>query len=178
MAVSYTHLDVYKRQALNYVLHEKEIFESLKISGFCKTMGKRAVIETIILLILTVIFVISSIFNKNYDSLFFAVISLLLIGIIWIVPRQGMKNKAKFLANGKEIHVEIYPDEIQIHEGKNSEWNILLDGSSECTIMDHIFIIKTPKDQILILPMRCVEPVVLPEVQAMLAAGTQMKIKK
>ena len=159
---------------LSYILRQEEILESLKQSGFCKTTGTRAVAEIVILAILTVVFIVTYILQKDTNSLVFGVISLLLIAIIWIVPQQGMKRRAKELVDGKEIHMEIYPDSIVMGEGEG-RWEIPLDGTAECEQANNLLLISF-ESRTIILPLRCVEPSVLSEVQAMIISGTQPKI--
>ena len=47
--------------------------------------------------------------SGGYNSLTLGILSFLLIGVIWLVPRQGMKMRARALADGKNIHASIYP---------------------------------------------------------------------
>jgi hypothetical protein len=159
---------------LSYILRQKEILESLKKSGFCKTTGTRAVAESVILAILAVAFAVTYILQKDTNSLVFGIISLLLIAVIWIVPQQGLKRRAKELTDGKEIHMEIYPDSIVMGENEG-RWEIPLDGTVECEQDSNLLLIYF-ESRMVILPLRCVEPSVLPEVQAMIVSGTQPKI--
>lgn len=158
----------------SYILKQQEIFECLKRSGFCKTTGSRAIAESVILAIMTVVFTVTYFIQKNTDSLVFAVISLLLITVIWIIPRQGMKRRAKELADGKEISMKIYPDSIVMSQAESC-WEIPLDGTSECSQFNNILMIYS-QGRTVILPLRCVEPAVLTEVQAMIVSGTQPKL--
>lgn len=160
---------------LSYILRQEEILECLKKSGFIKTTGTRAVAETVILVALAVVFIVTYFLQKNANSLVFGVISLLLIAVIWIVPQQGMKRRAKDLADGKEIQMEIYPDNIVMGQGEG-RWEIPLDGTSESEEDSNLLLIYS-QDRTVILPLRCVEPSVLPEVQAMVISGTQPKQK-
>ena len=63
-------------------------------------------------------------------------------------------------------------DAVQIGSG-DGEWEIPLDGS--CLRVEYknmILLFPAKKKHMVILPLRCVEPGVLPEVQAMLVSGT------
>ncbi len=159
---------------LNYTLRQDEIYECLRKSGFIKTTGKRAAIETVILGVLAVVFFAAYVVQKATDPLIFSIICLLLIAIIWIVPYQGIKNKARRTADGKEIKLSIYPDVIEIGEGEGY-WEIPLDGTCEWTRQSNMIFLYASKGRILILPLRSVEPAVLPEVEAMIMAGAQKK---
>ena len=101
-------------------------------------------------------------------------LSFLLIGVIWLVPRQGMKMRARALADGKNIHVSIYPDEVVIGEGAGA-WEIPLDGTSEIEEFDNMLVLFAKGDRMLCIPLRSIEPAVLPEVEAMLFAGSRPK---
>ena len=158
---------------LSYILRQNEIVEGLKKSGFCKTIGARAVIESMILAAAAVVFLVTYFMKNDARSLPISIICVLFIAVIWIVPQQGMKRRAKELADGKEIHMEIYPDSMVIGEGEN-RWELPLDGNCECEQYKNLFMIYY-KEHTIILPLRTVEPAVLPEVQAMIISGTTPK---
>lgn len=158
---------------LSYILRQNEIVEGLKKSGFCKTTGKRAIIESVILAASAVLFLFTYFMKNDARSLPISIICVLLIAVIWIVPQQGMKNRAKQLADGKEIHMEIYPDSIVTGEGEDRQ-EIPLDGSCEFEQHRNLYLIYY-KNQTVILPLRSVEPAVMPEIQAMIISGTTPK---
>mgnify|MGYP001375491346 CR=1 FL=1 len=160
---------------LSYQLRTEEVFSCLKRSGFCKTSGRRAVVETILLCAVGILFFVSFFFlSGGYNSLTLGILSFLLIGVIWLVPRQGMKMRARALADGKNIHVSIYPDEVVIGEGAGA-WEIPLDGTSEIEEFDNMLVLFAKGDRMLCIPLRSIEPAVLPEVEAMLFAGSRPK---
>lgn len=167
--------EVYEEQSpgigLNYVLRPEEVFECLKRSGFSKTTGVRASVEAVILGIAAVACGVSYLMSWNGNSLLLAVICLVLIGVVCLVPHFGMKHRAKQIASGKELRVEVYPDEIQVGRGEG-EWEIPLDGTSTLEEYEELMVLTTPQKRMLCIPMRSVEPSVLPDVQAMLLAGT------
>ena len=123
---------------------------------------------------LAVAFFAAYLVQKITDPLIFSVICLLLIAVIWIVPYQGIKKKARRTADGKEIKLSIYPDVIEIGEG-NGYWEIPLDGACEWSRQSNMIFLYASKGRILILPLRSVEPAVLPEVEAMIMAGAQKR---
>ena len=59
-----------------YILEQKDLYQVLKETGYIKTVGKRAVLETGILSILFIGFLICFFVTKDFRNLFFAVISL------------------------------------------------------------------------------------------------------
>ena len=163
---------------LSYILRREEILDCLKTADFCKTSGKRAKLETVILVILTLVFLGTYAYRTfvqhqdDVNSLIFAGVCVLVMAVVWIVPAIGLRAQAKRLANGKEVDLEIYPDIIEIGKG-DGYWEIPLDGTSLCTQRNNLIILTTPDGKMLILPLRSVEPNVLPEVQAMIVAGTR-----
>ena len=157
---------------LNYVLRPEEVYECLKHSGFCKTSGKRAMVECVILGICAVMGMAAYFIHWNISGLILAVLCLALIAVVCLVPHLGMKRHARRIANGKELHVEIYPDELQVGRGEG-QWETPLDGTSILEEYEELMVISTPHKKMLCIPMRSVEPNVLPDVQAMLLAGTK-----
>lgn len=159
---------------VRYVLEKDEILTCLKHSGFYKTTGLRAIIETIVLAIAFLIFFASFCVYATANNLVMSIVSLLLIAAIWLVPNIGMKKRSEELADGREIAMQIYPDEIQIGEGTHA-WSIELDGTSRLAEFDGVIAIFTPEERIAALPVRVIDPADLPDIQAMLVAGTRPK---
>ena len=52
------------------------------------------------------------------------------------------------------------------------KWVIPLDGTVKCRKTNHLFVLQTDSTHITILPMRCIEPSVLPDVEAIILSGT------
>lgn len=159
---------------VRYTLGKEEILTCLKHSGFYKTTGLRAIVETIVLALAFLIFFASFCVYTTANNLVMSIVSLLLIGAIWLVPHIGMKKRAEELADGTEIAMQIFPDEIQIGEGKRA-WSIELDGTSRLAEFDGMLAVFTPEERVAALPVRAIDPADLPDIQAMLAAGTRPK---
>ena len=162
---------------LSYVLTQDEMYQCLYHSNSFKTKGARAVVQSIILALAAVIFFIAYFVGDNQYSgynLFFAIISLVMIAVIWIVPHLHMKSMAKMLADGKTIEVEIYPTHIDIGRDDGA-WSIELDGTSEIEEFDNIFMIFTQKGQNFAIPQRVIEPEFYNEIRAILLSGTKPK---
>lgn len=157
---------------LNYVLRPQEVYQCLKRGGLSKTTGVRAGVECAVLGLAAVACGVNYFIRWDINSLILAVICFLLIGVVCLVPYFGMKHRAGQIANGKELHVEIYPDEVQVGRGQG-QWEIPLDGTSILEEYEELMVLTTPQKRMLCIPLRSVEPSVLPDVQAMLLAGTQ-----
>ena len=70
----------------SYTLTEEEVFEGLKYSGIYKTSGKRAVIETSVLAVLFLFFLISFLYNKEFFNL---VMGLITLGVVLGVTKRN-----------------------------------------------------------------------------------------
>lgn len=160
---------------LCYQLREREVLSCLKRSNYIKTTGKRAVGETVLLGAVGSWCFISSFFlHGGVNSLILGILSFLLIGVIWIVPQYAMRRRAKELAAAGNLLVFVYPDEVVVGEGKG-EWHIPLDGTGELEEFDHLMVLFADEERMLCIPLRAVEPAVLPDVEAMLLAGCRPK---
>lgn len=156
---------------LTYVLRHAEVFSCLKHMGFCKTTGRRAVIETVLLAVVCALFIASYFIYGGANNLVLGIFCAVLIAVVWVVPRLGINARARELTTGKSVYVEIFPDAVEVGKGKN-EWAIPLDSTSEYEEFDNMMVLFTPDGKLFTIPMRAVEPSVLPDVQAMLMAGT------
>ena len=156
----------------NFTLRWREIYHCLKSTGYIKTTGTRAVVETILLAVAACVFAGAWFSQHTVDSLVFACICVLLIAVVWIVPELGLRRHSRRLASGEEIAMEIYPDAVVITRGQE-ETEFPLDGESTFSAQYENIIVLFHKEKMAILPIRSVEPGVLPEVQAMLIAGTK-----
>lgn len=157
---------------LSYVLKKKEILYGLQRAGYIRTTGVRAAVMTVVMALVSAAFVVAYQNNKNPNHLVFAVLSAILIVVILVVPWVGLNNQAKRLADGHVVNMEVYPDSIVMGSGEG-KWEIPLDGSVSRIEYKNLLILDAKPDQMVILPLRCVEPAVLPEVEAMIVAGTQ-----
>lgn len=156
---------------LNYVLKANEIFSCLKNFSEYKQKRKKVIVQTIILILLIISFFVSFFKHEETSSIVLGSLCIIMLAVIWVVPDLIIRNHAKQLARGDNICVEIFPDEIVIGNDK-SEKTILLDGTCKYVEFNNMFIIFPPKEGMVIIPIRAVEPDFLPDVEAMLLAGT------
>lgn len=156
---------------ISYALTKEEYYKCLSHSNLYKTQGKRAIIQTVLLSIIAVLFLISYFVGKNPLNIAFCVISLLLIACIVVVPHFHLKSMANKMADGKIIEAEIYPDCIEIGRDDGA-WKIELDGTSHIAEFDNIIMIFTKENQGFAIPERAIEPEIFPEIKAILLAGT------
>ena len=162
---------------ISYVLSPDEIYKCLYHSDLYKTKGKRAVFQSVILIVAAVVFFVTYLCGdsdyKGYN-LFFSLVSLGIIVAIWLVPHFHMKSMAKMMADGHRTETEIYPTHIDIGTDDGA-WNIPLDGSCEIIEFENIILIFTKKGQGFAIPERAIEHEYLPEIKAILAAGAYTK---
>ena len=136
---------------LSYTLNREEAMACLKRAHIYKTVGRRAWLETGILIVAAALFFVS-------------------FGLYQLVPYLDMRKRAGEIAGGRKIEVEIYPDEVVVGSGEG-QWEIPLDGTSSFEEFDDLMVLFTPKNAILAMPMRAMEPAVIADIQGMLIAG-------
>lgn len=167
--------------AVSYELKEHEIYQCLKREEISRTKGVHF-ISAGMLLIAAVLCILSGIATKNTMQYIFAVCWLGLAATFLVWPLRNLRTIAKNSASGSKVHLKIYPDHIEAESSKN-QMEIPLDGTSECArVQDTIALFLPNKDQsdtriprLLILPLRCIDEGVLPDVEAMILAGTRPK---
>lgn len=176
----------YEEQAgieLSYILSEDEIYECLKRSGFLRTNGRMFAPAIAGLAVLAVVFLVIG--ATTYQSLFYlcAALCAALLVVLGVSPYRNGRTRAHDGADGRTIRMEVYPDRIRVSRG-TKRWDVPLDGTAECAQTENMIVLYVPEPdgpkreadrRMVILPLRCVGPRVLPEVQAMILAGTRPK---
>lgn len=157
---------------LSYTITAEEYFKCLKHSGIYKSQGTRGIIEAVLLGIIAVVFFIAYFLGGSASNIFFGCISLLFIAVLFTVPNLHMKSMAKSMADGKIIEAEIYPDSIEIGR-EDGAWEIPLDGTSKIMEFDNIIMIFADKNRGFAIPERAIDPDYIPEIKAILLAGTK-----
>ena len=114
-------------------------------------------------------FVSFGLYQGGYN-LALGILSLAVAAAVWLVPYLDMRKRAGEIAGGRKIEVEIYPDEVVVGSGEG-QWEIPLDGTSSFEEFDDLMVLFTPKNAILAMPMRAMEPAVIADIQGMLIAG-------
>lgn len=159
---------------LTYTLTSGEIFKVLWKSQYTGTRIGLSAVAVVLSAAMAVVFLMQfrSTGDSRYTSL--AVVCILLVLVVAIFPTAVIRAHSSKIADGREIRMKIYPDHIEMGlPGKR--WEIPLDGTSECVQIENLIVLYIDDRNMVILPLRCVEPAVLPEVQAMLLAGTHPK---
>lgn len=155
-----------------FVINKTEAYEGLKNSGMIKTVGGRSVIYTIILVLAIAGFVAAYVIQNNINDLIFAIISFIVLVVIWCVPYISLKRLAKANANGNVIKFKVYSSSLHIFCNDNS-WYIALDNSNRMKICSNLIIIKRLKDnQLFVIPLRAVEESNKDEIIDIIKKGT------
>lgn len=156
---------------LNYSLKREEILSCLKHVGYYRLGGARQIVELCVLGILTVMFAVMFTMTHAQVNLVLGGLTILAMLVVTVVPIISLNMNAEKMTTGKQLDVQIYPDNIEVRSG-GSKWEIPLDGSSQFEEYGKLFLVYVPQDKIFIIPIRAIEPDFLADVQAMIVAGT------
>ena len=164
--------DVQAGIRLEYQLKADEIHCVLKRAKFYRKAMMKAKIETAVLGAMLLLFGLTWILKNDPNAMIFTIASAILIGLVWATPYFSLRSYAVKWAGKQEIEMEVYPDRIRMGEGEKS-WKIPLDGSVICEEYNNLMVLHTGDEELTVLPLRCVEPQILPDIQAMIIAGTR-----
>jgi hypothetical protein len=157
---------------LQYSLTSKEVFMALIKSQYTETRIALSAVGIILSAALMIYFLVQYNVTRSQSLASLAFVCAVLILFIGVWPSLNMRIHSKKYADGKEVKMKIYPDHIEMGHVE-SKWEIPLDGTTERAVFQNLMILYIGSKNMVILPLRCVEPAVLPEVQAMILAGTQ-----
>ena len=135
---------------ISYTLSDSEIYEGLKNSGFYKTSGKRALFETVILLVLFGVFAVSYVMNRNTFDIVMAAISLAVIVLIAIVPKMSMKKQVNQAE--RDVKMRIYQDEIMLYAQSGTVQKINLSETSVKKLKSGLILLIITGGGLLLIP--------------------------
>ena len=159
-------------EEISYSLTQQEAYLCLEKAGIFKTSGRRAVVYTVLMIIAAAGFFISFLVGQNVNWLVFAIVSLLIIAVIWLVPYFQLKRLAKENAKGNVIKAKITEEKIVI-TGNDSSWKIPLDQTSRLSQGDGLLVFHTQNKQLFVIPQRAIHPENLQKVQRLVQKGTR-----
>lgn len=167
---------------ISYVLKEEEIYECLKETGCVRSNGRLYGAALAVLCILFVALAAAGFLLRNRTYFYWAAPIPVLIALAAVLPVRSNRRRAREGTDGRRISMQVYPDRIRVGGG-SKQWDVPLDGSSECARVGDMIALfvesrekKNPcREKLIVLPLRCVDPSVLAEVQAMILAGTTPK---
>lgn len=157
---------------LKFSLTPKEVFMALVKSQYTETRIGMSVVGILLSAGLIIYFLVQHNVTGNQSLISMAAVCAVALLLIGVIPSFTMKIHSKKYADGNEIKMKIYPDHIEMGHVE-SKWEIPLDGTTERAVFKNLMILYIGSKNMVILPLRCVEPAVLPEVQAMILAGTR-----
>lgn len=105
-------------EQFSYTLQEQEMINGLQTSGLYKGTGKRAYIETAVLVGLFILFVVFYVINRQPFDLVMAGICVAVGLLLNLVPYLDMRKKAREC--DKNINMRIYPYELYVYLGKQT----------------------------------------------------------
>ncbi len=161
----------YSGVKLSYAISKDEIISCLRHNGSYRFSNVRFIVETIIFVVLAIVFFILFGLTNNSLNLIAGFISIGIIIAIALIPTIFIRINADKLTSRKKLDVEIFPDEISVNGG-NSQWKIKLDGSCKFEEFNDMMLIYLPEDRIFIIPIRAIDPDYIADVNGMIVAGT------
>lgn len=170
----------YEEQAtgikLKYSLKAEEIFHAMLKTQYTQTRVALMAVVIILSAVVAVAIAVHAGVNGSTGYVPLAFVCVLLILAVIFIPLIRIRMMAYEAADGNEVKMKIYPDHIEMGR-EETRWEIPLDGSRERTMFKNLILLYINAKDMVILPLRCIEPAVLPEVQAMIFAGTEPKRK-
>lgn len=159
---------------ITYLPEEEEVRDCLKKALRAKGADARLSAPLSALTVFTVAFAAAG--ARSGSAAFFLAAAACAAGLALVasLPGRRARRMAREYAAGGEVRVRVYPDRVQIaRNGETSE--IPLDGGAERARTEDALalFVRGEKGPRLVLPLRRVDPGALPEVQAMILAGTR-----
>lgn len=145
--------------ALNfsYTLSEQEVYTGLRLSGAYKSTGRRGLVETIVLVVFCIFFLIAYIRERDTFSLVMALVSAAVAVVLNLVPRLDMRKQAK--KGRRDIKLRLYPDKLFVDTQDGSQ-KLLLDGSSTIRAVgrkqQRMVVVLMEKGGLLLIPERAI----------------------
>ncbi len=167
---------------ISFCPKEEEAYECLKKVVRTLERGRKSTMRTASFTLFAVAFAAAGVHSGEWWFYAFAAACVAAAAYTAASPNRTYRRLAREYSGGGTIRIRVYPDRIQIaRNGKARE--IPLNGTSECAQIGDALALFVPQKgprsageiyrPVLILPLRCVDPGALPEVQAMILAGTR-----
>jgi hypothetical protein len=158
---------------LSYVLKEEEIYECLKYSSRLRGNQRGFFLAIIGPAVLAVLFLAAGAFTYRGSFYFCAALCAVFVILFFVFSDRKNISKARMAADGHPVRMAIYPDRIEV-DRKDGLWKIPMDGAAEFAQIKDLFVLFV-EENVLMIPKRCIKPRILPDVQAMIVAGTRPK---
>lgn len=110
--------------------------------------------------ILSVIFFVYMLDFANFQSLILGMLCLVVIGVIWLMPKFHIKRFAKAAdENDIKFSMSIYSNSIEVSNTSNTSNTVRLSFNKQINNIietDNLFVICSGKERIFIVPKRCI----------------------
>ncbi len=142
---------------ISYTLTEQEVYDGLRLSGVYKLTGKRALIESVLLGVFFLFFLVSFLMEWKSFDLAMTVVSGLVLLALNLVPRLDMRSKAKH--GLRDIKLRLYPKKLYVETQAGSQC-LELDGSVTIKVVKakggQLLTALLPEGGLLIIPLRAI----------------------
>lgn len=152
---------------VNYNLKGDEVRQGLKI--FQKqTIYKKNYIYTAILVFIFLTYIISTFINPTGFNTFMILISLTVIGFIWYVPNKHIKSISDVTYNLDDIFKAYFCEDYILFGEENQTKINYFDFRLKIIETENSFLIFNSKENVFIIPFRCINQNDLPNIQHLL----------
>lgn len=162
---------------ISYVLKEREVYECLKQAG-CKITGGVNYAAAIVFLAIIAAAVLQVSVSQNRSFFYFLLLlCAAMAAAVVFYSRQTKRTIARKAGGGTAFRMNIFPDHIHV-EHNTRQVEIPLDGTSEYAVVKNMLALfyraaGAKEQKMMILPLRCVDENLLPDIQAMIYAGAK-----
>lgn len=161
-----------KQVPIDYTLKGEEV--ALGLLRFQKkVVYKKNWIYTVVLAIIFVIYVIKLVINPN-DGLgyFLCILSLALIGFIWLLPYNHRRKMAKTIAENKEqFRMTVCEKGLIAGVDETASYIFFENEPVEAFVYPDMLVFSICKEKIFVVPRRCMDDTQWEEAKALLKAG-------
>lgn len=141
----------------SYTLTQQEVYDGLRLSGVYKQSGKRAIIESVLLGVFFLFFLVSFLLEWDAFDLGMTLVAGVVILVLNLVPRLDMKRKAK--QGLRDVKLRLYAKKAYIDTKAGSQ-SIDLDGSAAIKAVKgkegQMVTALLPEGGLLIIPVRAI----------------------
>ena len=140
----------------SYVLTDRETLDGLQLTGaYKKSMGKRAIVETVLLAVMFLFFSGNFIVKRQISDLLFAGLCVLLVGLLHFLPRMQIRKQA---AQGeKNLSLRVYPERIYVYiKEKTVQIPLHADTKLQVSKDKELMTLEPENGTLLILPKRAI----------------------
>ncbi|WP_099205110.1 hypothetical protein [Scatolibacter rhodanostii] len=140
-------------EEISYTLAEDEIVKALKISGYYSYGSKKMMIQTILLGVMFIFFLINFFLNYEWFNLAMAIVCVIVTGFLYLLPIFDMKKNAKLAE--KKIRFRLYPTAIYYYGPEHTLEISLKQAKIKISNKNEMIAIMPQESGLLSIPFRC-----------------------